>query len=159
MGAHARVGTRKKSSLGSTLHPHQETERICPITHFNRQNNNVTNFSGHTMVRGATGTSQSAAQCPVQTDRKRPDSSIPGFQQEVAMLEIFRKNTFFISIKIYCWNRKGTVCTPKIFLKAWHPDLWGFHCFLWFRFSSHLLKLLSSNSVICYYMNEGSHLK
>ena len=36
---------------GSTLHPHQETERICVIKHFNRQNNNITNFCGHVMVR------------------------------------------------------------------------------------------------------------
>ena len=78
---------KKKSSLGSTLHTHQETERICVIKYFNRQNN-VTNFCGHMMVRsrGDPGTSQSAAQCPVKTDRKWPESSTAGFQQEVLLL-------------------------------------------------------------------------
>ena len=32
---------------------------------------------------------KSAAQCHVETDSKWPDSSIPGFQQEVATLEAF----------------------------------------------------------------------
>ena len=34
---------------GLQLHPHRETERICVIKHFNRQNN-FTDFSGHMMV-------------------------------------------------------------------------------------------------------------
>ena len=42
---------KNKSSLGSRLHPHQETERICIITHFSRQNNIVINFSGHMIIR------------------------------------------------------------------------------------------------------------
>ena len=49
---------------------------------------------------------KSAAQCHVETDSKWPDSSIPGFQQEVATLEAFWKSTFFIRIKIYRFNSK-----------------------------------------------------
>ena len=38
---------KKKSSLGSTPHTQQETERICIIKHLNWQNKNATNFSEH----------------------------------------------------------------------------------------------------------------
>ena len=53
------------------------------------------------------------------------------------------------------------ICKPKIFLKAWHPDLCGFHWFLcvqifWVEVS-HCFKLVSSD--IGYDMNERSHLK
>ena len=79
---------KKKSSPGSILHPHQETERILSL--------NIS--TGKTMLpislatwwsgsRGDPGISYNAAQCPVQTDGKWPDSSIPGFQQEVTTLE------------------------------------------------------------------------
>ncbi|KAB0360178.1 hypothetical protein FD754_004334, partial [Muntiacus muntjak] len=41
----------KKKSLGSTCHPHQETERIFVNKHFNRQNKTVTNIFGHVVFR------------------------------------------------------------------------------------------------------------
>ena len=61
---------KNKSSLGSRLHPHQETERICVIKHFKRQNNNVTNFSGHMMVR-IQGRSRNFLECSPVSCRDR----------------------------------------------------------------------------------------
>ena len=56
-----------------------------------------------------------------------------------------------------------SICQPKIFLKAWPPDLCGSHWFLCVQIvrveTIRCFKLVSSNSVICYYMNERSHLK
>ena len=56
-----------------------------------------------------------------------------------------------------------SICQPKIFLKAWPPDLCGSHWFLCVQLvrveTIHCFKLVSSNSVICYYMNERTHLK
>ena len=43
--------SKKKSSLGPTCHPHQETESIFVIKHFNRQNKTVTSIFGHVVVR------------------------------------------------------------------------------------------------------------
>ena len=79
------------------------------LCHCSRQKKNVTNFSDHVMVR-IQGRARNFLQCsPVSCkDRKWPDSSIPGFQQEATTLEAFWKKIFFIRIKIYCWNCKHT---------------------------------------------------
>ena len=60
-GSRPHVGTRmyisckkKKNHQWAphfTIHPHQETEITCVFKHFNGQNKNVTDFSGHRMIR------------------------------------------------------------------------------------------------------------
>ena len=53
-------------------------------------------------IQGRAREFSSSAPCPVKTDRKCPDSIIPGFQQEAATLEACSKRIFFIGIKMYC---------------------------------------------------------
>lgn len=53
-------------------------------------------------IQGTAGNFLECSPVSCKTDRKWPDSSNPGFQQEVAMLEAFWKSILFIRIKIHC---------------------------------------------------------
>lgn len=72
---------------------------------------------------------------------------------------LYQNKTYIVEIA----STLVTICQPKIFLKAWPPDLCSSHWFLcvqifWVEKRPHV-KLVSSNSIICYFMNERSHLK
>ena len=143
-------------------------ERTFAIKHFNRQNKTVTNFCGPVMVQ-ILGRAKIFLECsPVSYEDR----------QEVAWFQHPRLPAggghWKPSGKAYClseWKytleKTSTlviICKPKIFLKAWHPS-WslGSHWFICVQIfwaeASHHFKLVSSNYVICYYVNERSHLK
>ena len=57
----------------------------------------------------------------------------------------------------------ASICKTKIVLKACPPDICSSQWFLCVQLvrveTIYCFKLVSANSVICYYMNERSHLK
>ena len=83
--------SNKKSSLGPTCHPHQETERIFVIKHFNRQNKTVTSIFAHVVVRILWRSRDFLDLSPVSCkDRhKVPWFLLSCFQQEAATLKAF----------------------------------------------------------------------
>ena len=156
----------KEIITGLHTSPTSGIERTFAIKHFNRQNKTGTNFCGPLMVQ-ILGRAKIFLECSSVSCKDR---------QEVAWFQHPRPpaggghwkpsgKAYYLSEQKYTLEKTSIlviICKPNIFLKAWHPDLCGSHWFIcvqifWVEASYHF-KLVSSNSLICYYMNERSHL-